>query len=193
MYKYAIAAGLSTALALPGAFAYSDYSEYPDESDYYSDRDYIESRQYDGYGKVTRVEPIRVRRDVRVPREECFEEPVTRTRRDGPSTTGRTVLGALIGAGVGYGVGKDHRDGEYATAAGGLIGAALGARSAERNARYETRTDYVRQCRTVYDRRSEERIDGYEVTYRYDGQTYTTRMPYDPGERVPVRVSVTPR
>lgn len=198
MYKQALVATLATAVALPSAFAYTDYSGYPSDSDYYADRDrgdYVDAREYDGYGKVTRVEPIRVRRDVKIPREECREVPVTETRRhvEGPGTTGRTVLGALIGAGVGYGVGRHHRDGDYATAAGGLIGAALGAKSAERNTRYSERTRYVDQCRTVYDRRTEERIDGYDVTYRYDGQTYTTRMPYDPGERVPVRVSVTPR
>lgn len=196
MYKHAVVAGLSAVLALPSALAYTDYSEYPSDSDYYRDRDdYVASREYDGYAKVTRVEPVRVRRDVSEPREECREVPVNTQRRDveGPGTTARTVIGALIGAGIGYGVGRDHRDGEYATAAGGLAGAALGAKSAERNTRVVNRTHYETRCRTVYDRRTEERIDGYDVTYRYDGQTYTTRMPYDPGERVPVRVSVTPR
>ena len=35
---------------------------------------------------------------------------------------------------------------------------------------------------------------GYDVTYRYDGRTYRTRTPYDPGERLRVRVDqyVTP-
>ena len=29
---------------------------------------------------------------------------------------------------------------------------------------------------------------GYEVTYRYGGREYTTRMDHDPGERMRVRV-----
>ncbi|MGH8529861.1 MAG: glycine zipper 2TM domain-containing protein [Nevskiales bacterium] len=182
MYKYAIIAGLSTALAVPGAGAYTDYSDYPD------------SYEHQTYAKVTRVEPIRVRRDISTPRQECWQEPVTTQRRhvEGPGTTARTVVGALIGAGLGYGLGRRHRDGDYLTAAGGLAGAAIGANSAARDTRVVNETEYVNQCRTVHETRTEERIDGYDVTYRYDGQTYTTRMPYDPGERIPVRVSVTP-
>ena len=35
-------------------------------------------------------------------------------------------------------------------------------------------------------------IDGYEVTYVYGGREYVTHMPYDPGDRIRVRVAVTP-
>ena len=38
----------------------------------------------------------------------------------------------------------------------------------------------------------EERVDGYDVTYEYAGREYVTRMPYDPGERIRIRVDVTP-
>lgn len=37
-----------------------------------------------------------------------------------------------------------------------------------------------------------ERIDGYDVTYEYAGREYVTQLPYDPGERIRVRVDVTP-
>jgi hypothetical protein len=30
------------------------------------------------------------------------------------------------------------------------------------------------------------------VTYRYNGRDYRTQMPYEPGERIRVRVSVDP-
>ena len=40
--------------------------------------------------------------------------------------------------------------------------------------------------------RYEERIDGYDVTYRYHGRLHHTRMPYDPGKRVRVRTDVSP-
>lgn len=33
---------------------------------------------------------------------------------------------------------------------------------------------------------------GYQVAYRYQGQVYVTRMDYDPGERLRVRVTVRP-
>ena len=49
-----------------------------------------------------------------------------------------------------------------------------------------------RRCEVVerYDR--EEQVVGYHVTYRYKGNTFTTRMQNDPGKWLPVRVSVEP-
>ena len=48
------------------------------------------------------------------------------------------------------------------------------------------------RCRPVVEQRARERITGYRVTYRYGGETETTRMSYDPGERIPVKVSLSP-
>jgi hypothetical protein len=30
------------------------------------------------------------------------------------------------------------------------------------------------------------------VTYEYQGRTYQTRLPYDPGEKIRIRVAVSP-
>ena len=48
------------------------------------------------------------------------------------------------------------------------------------------------RCRPVVEKRAREHITGYRVTYRYGGETETTRMSYDPGERMPVNVSLSP-
>jgi uncharacterized protein YcfJ len=50
----------------------------------------------------------------------------------------------------------------------------------------------VERCETRYRSHREERIDGYNVLYRYKGQKYSTRMPYDPGYRIKVRVDIRP-
>ena len=47
-------------------------------------------------------------------------------------------------------------------------------------------------CRNVTEQRARESIVGYRVTYRYGGETATTRLSYDPGERMPVNVSLSP-
>ena len=47
-------------------------------------------------------------------------------------------------------------------------------------------------CRNVTEQRARERVVGYRVTYRYGGETATTRLSYDPGERMPVNVSLSP-
>lgn len=47
-------------------------------------------------------------------------------------------------------------------------------------------------CKTVTELQSREQVTAYRVTYRYRGQTKTTRLSYDPGERIPVNVRVSP-
>ncbi|HLG53610.1 MAG TPA: hypothetical protein VI339_06865, partial [Steroidobacteraceae bacterium] len=50
----------------------------------------------------------------------------------------------------------------------------------------------IQRCETRYRDSWDERIDGYDVSYTYNGRRYMTRMPYDPGDRVRIRVDVTP-
>ena len=47
----------------------------------------------------------------------------------------------------------------------------------------------MQRCETRY-QRWQERIDGYRVTYVYNGRRQVTEMPYRPGDRIRVRVDV---
>jgi uncharacterized protein YcfJ len=80
------------------------------------------------------------------------------------------------------------------TIAGALLGASIGRDAAHRRHYRASPAGYAteRRCevRDVY--RDEERIEGYQVTYKYQGQTYVTRMDSDPGRRIQVRVQVEP-
>ena len=145
---------------------------------------------FQDYARVKDVEPEYER--VNVPRKECYSEYVPDSsydRRGGQRLVGPLiggVAGALLGAQVGKGNGK-----VAAAAAGAAIGAIVGDRLSERHAggdEYYERE--VRRCRVVDN--WESRIVGYRVTYEYQGHLYTTVLPYDPGPRVPVRVSVAP-
>ena len=49
-----------------------------------------------------------------------------------------------------------------------------------------------RPCSTVTERQVRERVTAYRVTYRYRGYTYTTQLPYHPGDQLPVNVSLSP-
>lgn len=53
------------------------------------------------------------------------------------------------------------------------------------------RTSY--RCYIVERERLVERIDGYEVTYLYNGQELTKRLDYDPGRRLRIRVQAQPQ
>ncbi|HPF27243.1 MAG TPA: glycine zipper 2TM domain-containing protein [Steroidobacteraceae bacterium] len=176
--------------------------------------------RYDGYdyARVIDVDPIRTRVRVRTPQRECWQE----TRYDdrgyddgygysygdsryaggrAPQSAGSMILGGIIGAAVGNQIGSgDGR--RAATVAGAIIGSAVGhdaaARRDARQSYARGRDDYrgreyaVERCETRYRDDWEERIDGYRVTYEYNGMRQTTRLPYDPGERVRVRVDVRP-
>ena len=54
---------------------------------------------------------------------------------------------------------------------------------------YEQLNTAAERCRTTTNWRDSDRVMGYEVTYRYGGREYTTRMDHDPGDRMRVRVN----
>jgi uncharacterized protein YcfJ len=154
--------------------------------------------RYDGgvydYAKVVDVDPIMRQVRVETPRRECWNEVrEVRDTRDSHSKGGM-VLGGIIGGVVGHQIGHGHgRD--VATVAGTLIGAAVGHDIAAERAAYrysEPREESVERCAVRYEQDYHERIEGYRVTYRYQGREYTTRLPYDPGDRIRIRVDVEP-
>lgn len=149
------------------------------------------------YADVVASSPVY--REVRInePRQECWTQPVTYREREPASNVrsgdGGAILGGILGAVAGYqfGGGKGKA---LTTATGALIGAGIGQNHALRHSGpVVERTVDEQQCRTVDSFRTEERVDGYDVTYRYGGQIYHTRMPYDPGNRLRVNVQVSPQ
>ncbi len=127
---------------------------------------------------------------INEPRRECHTEYRTyeeHSYRNG-NNTGGAVLGAVIGGMVGSQVGKG--DGRVAAAAAGAAtGAVIGDRWNDRDGRYTTtRTEPVENCRMVDSYR--QKVVAYNVTYRYNGRNFSTRLPYDPGKWVSVNVNV---
>jgi uncharacterized protein YcfJ len=133
-------------------------------------------------------------RQVRVetPRRECWDDVrhvESRPHISDPGVGGRTLLGGIIGGVIGHQFGSG-RGRDAATIAGTAIGASVGYDSARRvGGGHE---EVVQRCAVRYENQYEERIDGYRVTYEYNGREYTTRMPYDPGRQMRVRVAVAP-
>ncbi|MGQ0385319.1 MAG: glycine zipper 2TM domain-containing protein [Gammaproteobacteria bacterium] len=179
----AIAVGL--AAASTGAIADHDRGNRYDDDDRFADYD---------YARVVDVEPLRRRVRVSEPVRECWDE--VDYASEGPLSSnhlGGTLMGALIGGALGNQVG-DGRGRQVARAAGAIIGGAIGHNVSRerRRQRYGDEQYVYERCETRYRDSYEERIDGYEVTYEYAGRRYQTEMPYDPGERIRIRVDVTP-
>ena len=148
------------------------------------------SSEYD-YAPVRHVEPIVRQVRVETPSRECYDDVryvEDRPHISDPAVGGRTLVGALIGGVVGHQFGSG-RGRDAATVAGAAVGAAVGYDAASRRSA-SVREEIVQRCEVRYEKRYEERIDGYRVTYEYNGREYTTRLPYDPGERIRVRVAV---
>lgn len=142
------------------------------------------------YARVVRADPVYREVRVREPREVCREEPVTeRTVHGGRPDPGAVLFGAVIGGVIGHQFGGGHGQ-DAATAAGAVIGANHAANHSYRNGRVVERTVYETRCETVRHARYEQRLDGYDVTYKYRGRLYHTFSEEHPGSRIRVRVDV---
>jgi uncharacterized protein YcfJ len=140
------------------------------------------------YAKVLDVTPITRTVRIEQPRRECWTEEVIR-ERSAENSAGGMLLGGIIGGALGNRFGRGNGN-KAAIAAGAILGAGIGRDMASRSGgRYVTEEE---RCEVITDYREEERIDGYQVKYLYNGRVYFTRTAEDPGKRLPVRVSVTP-
>lgn len=151
-----------------------------------ADRRHKEHRHYFDYARVTHVTPIYQSVKRRVPVESCWVETVAVDRR---RHDGRAVVGGLVGAAIGHKLG--HRKSEKR--AGAIAGAIIGATIAD-NHRHRDRRVYreVERCDTHYKTERHRELIGYDVTYRYRGELYSTRTDSHPGDRLRVKVSVRP-
>ncbi len=139
---------------------------------------------FDDYAHVISVTPQV--EQFNQPQQECRTEYVPvehRSRGVGGSILGG-LAGGLLGNQVGGGNGRTA-----ATAVGAITGAIVGDRVENNDTTVAERP--VQRCHTV--EHWESRTNGYAVTYEYHGHTYTSTMPYDPGDRIRLHVSVSPR
>jgi uncharacterized protein YcfJ len=145
----------------------------------------VEAVHY-GWADVLRVDPVYDEQgQPTATHEECYDEQVP---VQGPDTrAGNTLLGAIIGGVIGHTVGKGNGR-TAATAAGATVGAVVGNSAGQPTSGYTVE----RHCRQVPGPGAERHVVGYDVEYRYRGELYNARMSYDPGDRLRVRITVTP-
>ncbi len=142
------------------------------------------------FARVVDVEPMVRYVTVNRPRQECWDEIVREPTRPF-GTLGPTIAGGIVGAAIGrqFGSGNDR---DALTLIGAVAGSAVANQRAVRNQGVETREVAVQRCQVVNDRVTEERVDGYLVTYVYQGRRYTMQTDTPPGDRVQLAVDVRP-
>jgi uncharacterized protein YcfJ len=138
------------------------------------------------YAPVTDVQPIY--KTYRVPQNHRVCENGNRNdrREQGvrKGNPGGAIIGGIIGGLIGNQFGRGHGR-EATTAAGVIAGASIGSKA--RPAGYYSNGP---RCYTKRDYYEEQRIQGYDVAYDYNGRIYHTTMHNHPGDRVKIRVDV---
>jgi len=98
-----------------------------------------------------------------------------------------TVVGATIGGVVGNRIFKNSRLKNAGTLAGVIVGAAIGN---DIRVSHYGRKNYRshKKCRVV--RKPVKTLVGYQVTYRYQGELFSTRTQSHPGRKIAIKVRV---
>jgi len=148
-----------------------------------------EVKRFKDYATVTHVEPVY--RTVRVshPRRECWDEERTVQNNYGDNRAGGTIVGGILGGVAGHQVGKG-RGKAAATIIGTLLGSKIGRDMSNDGSGAGAHTQTRTVCRTVDNFTEEERLQGYRVSYRYQGHEYTTMMSKKPGNRIRIKVKM---
>ncbi len=177
--KNIIIASIIGIMSITATSAYASHGEHNDRS----------SSSFYDRARVTNVEPIYTTVRISTPHRECYTREVRSEHYNQGNKAASTVLGGIIGGAVGHNVGR-HKKG--ATVAGAIIGAVVGNELGKKGGQRHEQVRYEDVCDTTRTYEEEQRIDGYNVTYRYKGEYFTTRMDQRPGKRLRVRVHVSP-
>ena len=142
------------------------------------------------YGTV--IESVPIVKNVRISttREECWVEDVV-YRESAPDNGLGSVVGAIVGGAIGNAVGHKKKNKQVGAVVGAVLGGTIGhSVSSRRRGMTVHGTEEV--CKTYNDYHEEERVVGYRVRYRFNNETYTTRMDNDPGDTIRLRLAVSP-
>jgi uncharacterized protein YcfJ len=143
---------------------------------------------------VIQAEPItsQLARPTRQCRTEYVEREVQ--MRGSERNMGGSILGGIAGAILGTQVGGGN--GRIAATAigavaGSMVGDNLSDHSEAGGGRMRTERTPVERCTESSE--LETRITGYRVTYIYQGREFVTTTTRDPGRRIDIEVSLTPK
>lgn len=135
------------------------------------------------FADVLAVSPVK--ETVKTPTEQCRNVNVTHRKpvKDENRIAG-TVLGGVLGGVLGHQVGNG-RGNDVATVVGAAAGGYAGNQVQKNMQHNDTYSTSEKRCKTVDE--SSEKVVGYNVKYKLDGQIDTIHMDHDPGSRIPVK------
>jgi len=131
------------------------------------------------------VSSVPIYQTINQPQQQCWTESVTsyEERRSPSGVILGGVAGGIVGNAIGHGSGR-----AASTVVGAIIGAAVGDQLANRERDAVLVSRPIQHCQTVDS--FHQILTGYQVTYDYNGRYSTVMLPYNPGPRVPLAITV---
>lgn len=163
---------------LISACSFSAFAGHERNNGYGPGNDVSTGHFYD-YGRVKSVTPIYQTIEHRTPR--ACQHRYSEERHHRSATP--AILGGIIGAAIGNELGHHKSNKRVGAVAGGILGASIGSDISRRPKH--------RDCQQ-YDVSYEERVVGYDVSYRYRGQLYNTTTREHPGKKLRLSVQIEP-
>lgn len=139
------------------------------------------------YATVMQTKPVYRLVEVTSEERKCRQEEVS-YQQPIRNSGNNSLIGGILGAAVGHAIGHRSKHRAGATVAGALVGASL----TSDNGRTVKRTKLENHCKMVPTSWEEERIIGYNVVYRYNDRTFETRLSFEPGDSLKIRVVLSP-
>ncbi len=173
---------------------------------------FASAESFSDYATVRGVEPHYLIVETEVPVKKCRDVEVIHEREGRPQqqasssgVMGDNPMGAIVGGAVGGILGHQVGGGQGKTAAtigGAIIGATVGQKaltpsgsSAQQPATQASNSSYTtieQRCDTVYEKRREERSNGYTVMIDFHGrmERIQSQRLYHVGDRIDVQVHI---
>jgi uncharacterized protein YcfJ len=178
---------IAASLLILSSATYADNYKHSDNYNYSDNSEHANRQTRHKYAKVIDVQPIYQNVSYYEPQQECrYEQRATRSNNN----TTAVIVGSLLGGAIGNELGHKKSNKRVGAVAEAILGGSIANDVTRGNRSYYGQQEQV--CTTTQQVRYEEKITGYNVAYRYLGETYYTRMDRRPNDKIKIEVSVRP-
>lgn len=149
------------------------------------------------YARVIETTPIYKKVQHIKPHKQCYSTKRHNYRRQHSASYDSAtpeIFGAVIGGAIGNAIGHNKSNKKVGTIVGAVLGASIAHDVEQQNNRhYNNSKRHHQHCKyvdKVYN--VENRLKGYEVTYKYRGEIFQTFTKKHPGKRLRIALTVSP-
>ena len=155
------------------------------------------SVRHNDFARVTHVDPVYHHVQHSVPQQNCWVETVREERpRHRHDSAAPAIIGGIIGGVIGNELGKGSHNKQIGSVVGSVLGITVAKDIQHQHNKhagaYDVNYRDVERCETNYTIEHTRELQGYNVSYRYNGRDYKTFMREHPGKRIRVAVNVRP-